>query len=199
MVKAPRRLDPRGIEEIETILSYERRSSGRRHQGFLSDLVRGQYEHHQRCQEELRIVIGKDAARGYGRIFPYSRLKPDDTGYTRSRNLPIQGSCADAAMLAIAYADTRLFDAEIDGGRWRGSMTNLSSRSRVAKPSARRRFRQAMIGGFAETFPGAPQRAGRRAHRRELGRSERLRGSASSPADGPGSSPGLLYRYMKFL
>ena len=47
------------------------------------------------------LWIGKDAARGIGRVFPFSRLKEHDTGYTRSRNLPIQGACADAAMIAL--------------------------------------------------------------------------------------------------
>ena len=28
----------------------------------------------------------------------------------------IQGSCADASMLALAHIDDRLFDADIDGG-----------------------------------------------------------------------------------
>jgi DNA polymerase I len=121
------------------------------------DLARGQREHHQRCQDELRIVIGKDAARGIGRVFPFSRLKENDTGYTRSRNLPIQGACADAAMIALTYADTRLYDAEIDGGlvAWLHDEIVLE----VATADAERAgeiLRQAMIDGFAETFPGAP-------------------------------------------
>ena len=121
-------------------------------------LVRGQREHHQKCQEQSRIVIGRDAARGFGRIFPFSRLKKaDDTGYTRSRNLPIQGACADAAMLALAYTDTRLFDAEIDGGlvAWIHDEFIVE----VAVEDAERAadiLRQAMIDGFSETFPGAP-------------------------------------------
>ena len=145
-------------DKFGLILSYEEAQKWT--QAFKDsypDLVRGQHEHHQRCQEELRIVIGKDAARGYGRIFPYSRLKPDDTGYTRSRNLPIQGSCADAAMLAIAYADTRLFDAEIDGGlvAWIHDEFVVEVASGEAERAAAI-LRQAMIDGFAETFPGAP-------------------------------------------
>ena len=62
------------------------------------------------------IVIGKDADRGIGRIFPKSRVPEGKSFYTRCCNLPIQGSCADAAMLALSYVDERLFDADVDGG-----------------------------------------------------------------------------------
>ena len=59
------------------------------------DLARGQREHHQRCQDELRIVIGKDAARGIGRVFPilplererhrlYALEEPADPGRLRA-------------------------------------------------------------------------------------------------------------------
>jgi DNA polymerase I len=121
------------------------------------ELVRRQQEHHQRCQNELRIVIGRDAARGIGRIFPFSRLEEGDNGYTRSRNLPIQGACADASMLALTYVDDRLFNAGIDGGpvAWLHDEIVLD----VGKADAERAaeiLRQAMIDGFAETFPGAP-------------------------------------------
>jgi DNA polymerase-1 len=120
-------------------------------------LIRGQREHHARCQDQRRIVIGKDAARGIERVFPFSRLKANDSGYTRSRNLPIQGACADASMLALAYVDERLFDAGIDGGpvAWLHDEIVLE----VAIADAERAagiLRQAMVDGFAETFPGAP-------------------------------------------
>jgi DNA polymerase I len=121
------------------------------------DLARGQREHHRRCQEELRIVIGKDAARGIGRVFPFSRLKENDTGYTRSRNLPIQGACADAAMIALTYVDDRLFNAGIDGGpvAWLHDEIVLEVKAADAERAATI-LNQSMIDGFAETFPGAP-------------------------------------------
>jgi DNA polymerase-1 len=121
------------------------------------DLARGQRERHQRCQDELRIVIGKDAARGIGRVFPFSRLKENDTGYTRSRNLPIQGACADAAMIALTYVDDRLFKAGIDGGpvAWLHDEIVLEVKAADAERAATI-LKQSMIDGFAETFPGAP-------------------------------------------
>jgi DNA polymerase I len=122
-----------------------------------SGLVRRQQEHHRRCQETLRIVIGKDAARGIGRVFPFSRLKENDTGYTRSRNLPIQGACADAAMIALTYVDDRLFNAGIDGGpvAWLHDEIMLEVKAADAERAATI-LKQSMIDGFAETFPGAP-------------------------------------------
>ena len=32
--------------------------------------------------QSRRILIGKDAAQGFGRVFPFSRLKPGNNGYT---------------------------------------------------------------------------------------------------------------------
>ena len=102
-------------------------------------------------------MIGKDAARGIGRVFPFSRLKEDDNGYTRSRNLPIQGACADASMLALTYVDDRLFDAEIDGGpvAWLHDEIVMEVAIEDADRAATI-LKQSMIDGFAETFPGAP-------------------------------------------
>ena len=59
-------------------------------------------ENYARCSASRRILIGKDAAQGFGRVFPFSRLKPGNNGYTDSCNMNIQGSCADASMLALA-------------------------------------------------------------------------------------------------
>ena len=102
-------------------------------------------------------MIGKDAARGIGRVFPFSRLKEHDTGYTRSRNLPIQGACADAAMIALTYVDDRLFNAGIDGGpvAWLHDEIVLEVKAADAELAATI-LKQSMIDGFAETFPGAP-------------------------------------------
>ena len=78
--------------------------------------ARWRSENYARCSAARRIVIGRDAAQGVGRIFPFSRLPSGNNGYTKSCNLPVQGSCADASMLALAYVDDRLFEAGIDGG-----------------------------------------------------------------------------------
>jgi DNA (cytosine-5)-methyltransferase 1 len=115
-------------------------------------------EHHQRCEERGFIAIGKDAEKlGIGRIFPRERMKEGGSFYTRCCNLPIQGACADASMLALATVDDRLFEAGIEGGpvAWLHDEIVLE----VAVEDAERAagiLKQAMIDGFAETFPGAP-------------------------------------------
>jgi DNA polymerase I len=60
------------------------------------EYARWRRDHHRLCQSRNHIVIGKNAARGIGRIFPFSRLPEGNNGYTRCCNLPVQGGCADA-------------------------------------------------------------------------------------------------------
>jgi DNA polymerase-1 len=119
--------------------------------------ARWRREHYERCEAEHRIVIGKDAARGIGRIFLKSHLRGDESFYTRSCNLPVQGACADASMLALAYVDDRLFEADIDGGlvAWLHDEFVLEVRADQARQAAEI-LKQAMIDAFVETFPGAP-------------------------------------------
>ena len=107
--------------------------------------------------QSQRILIGKDAAQGFGRVFPFSRLKPGNNGYSVSCNMNIQGSCADASMLALAHIDDRLFDADIDGGLvgWLHDEFIIEVREDQADRAAEI-VKQAMMDGFAETFPGAP-------------------------------------------
>ena len=61
--------------------------------------------HADQCAREGRIVMGKDASRGVGRIFPFSRLPRGKSGYTESCNYPVQGACADFPMLALEAID----------------------------------------------------------------------------------------------
>jgi DNA polymerase I-like protein with 3'-5' exonuclease and polymerase domains len=102
-------------------------------------------------------VIGKDATRGIGRIFPRSRVPEGASYYTRCCNLPIQVACADASMLALAYVDDRLFEADIEGGpvAWLHDEFVLETRADQAGRAAEI-LPQAMIDAFVETFPGAP-------------------------------------------
>ena len=120
-------------------------------------LVRWRREHYEQCVERDYIVIGKDAGHGIGRIWPKSRLGRDESYYTRCCNLPVQGACADASMLALAYADDRLFDAGVDGGpvAWLHDEIVLEVRDDQAELAAAI-LKQAMIDGFIETFPDAP-------------------------------------------
>jgi DNA polymerase I len=114
-------------------------------------------QHHERCVERKCIIIGRDAARGIGRLFPQSRLKNGRSFYTASANLPVQGACADASMLALAYIDDRPFDAGIEGGAvaWLHDEIVLEVAAEDAEQAAEL-LKQAMIDAFAETFPGAP-------------------------------------------
>jgi DNA (cytosine-5)-methyltransferase 1 len=113
-------------------------------------------DHYRRCEGQRYIVIGKDADRGMGRIFPQSRVPEGASYYTRCCNLPVQGACADASMLALAYVDDRL-EAGIEGGpvAWLHDEIVLEVREDQAERAAEI-LKQAMIDGFAETFPGAP-------------------------------------------
>ena len=116
-------------------------------------------DHYRRCEERLRIVIGKDADREIGRIYPKSRVPEGASFYTRCCNLPVQGACADASMLALAYVDDRLFEAGIDGGpvAWLHDEIVLEVREDQAERAAEI-LKQSMIDGFADTCRGVPQR-----------------------------------------
>ena len=135
-------------------------------------LVRWRREHYERCEERGYIVIGKDAETdGIGRIWPKSRLGRDESYYTRCCNLPIQGACADASMLALAYADDRLFDAGVEGGpvAWLHDEIVLEVRA----DQAEQRGRDPQTGDdrrLHRDFSGrANQRAGRAPRGHELG------------------------------
>ena len=113
--------------------------------------------HYRRCEGRRYIVIGRDMSRGIGRIYPQSRVPEGGSFYTRCCNLPVQGACADASMLALAYVDDRLFDAGIEGGpvAWLHDEIVLEVRDDQADLAAEI-LKQAMIDGFIETFPDAP-------------------------------------------
>jgi DNA polymerase-1 len=114
-------------------------------------------QHTTRCEIQGRIVIGKDAVRGIGRVYPLSRLPPGKNVYTRACNLPIQGVCADCSMLALTAIDRLLYEHGIDGGpvAWLHDEIILEVPKAYAERSAEL-LKQAMIDAFAETFPGAP-------------------------------------------
>ena len=120
-------------------------------------LVQWRRMHYRRCEGRRYIVIGRDIGRGIGRIYPQSRVPKGGSYYTRCCNLPIQGACADASMLALAYVDDRLFDAGIEGGpvAWLHDEIVLEVRADQAVDAAAI-LKQAMIDGFVETFPDAP-------------------------------------------
>jgi DNA polymerase I len=127
--------------------------------------ARWRREHADRCEEHRCIVIGKNAAKGFGRFYPLSRLPFGKSPYTVSCNLPIQGACADASMLALAAIDDLLFDHGIYGGpvAWLHDEIVLEVPAEHAVRAAEL-LTKAMTDAFAETFPGAPLRDLVKAH-----------------------------------
>jgi len=106
------------------------------------------------------IIIGRDARRGIGRIFRFAwNKKIDQKKYTQSCNLPIQGQCADAAMLAFIRVVHLLKEAGIPGGPvlWLHDEIVLEVPIEFAE-QAPLLLDQAMTTAFAEVFPGAPLR-----------------------------------------
>jgi DNA polymerase I len=129
----------------------------RAHKEAYPQLDAWKHEHAQRCKNAGRIIIGRDATQGIGRHYLEAWVPEGASFYTRCCNLPIQGACADASMLALAYVDDRLFDAGIEGGpvAWLHDEIVLEVREDQADRAAEI-LKQSMIDGFAETFPGAP-------------------------------------------
>ena len=120
--------------------------------------VQWRRDHYRRCEgSALHRDRQGHGADGIGRIYPQSRVPEGGSYYTRCCNLPVQGACADASMLALAYVDDRLFDAGIEGGpvAWLHDEIVLEVRADQAERAAEI-LKQAMIDGFVETFPGAP-------------------------------------------
>jgi DNA polymerase I-like protein with 3'-5' exonuclease and polymerase domains len=72
------------------------------------EFAKWRYNHYEACKAAGCIVIGRDAAQGIGRLFPLSRLLPGESAYTRSCNMPIQGGCGDASMIALTSVDQTL-------------------------------------------------------------------------------------------
>ena len=104
---------------------------------------------------------------------PLSRLPEGKSSYTVSCNLPVQGACADASMLALAAIDDLLFEHGIDGGpvAWLHDEIVLEVPTEHAVKAAELLVK-AMLDAFAETFPGAPSTAWSRPTPGELGRGE---------------------------
>jgi DNA polymerase-1 len=113
--------------------------------------------HATQCEAHGAIMIGRDAAKGVGRLYPLSRLPPNTSAYTRCCNLPVQGACADAAMLALAAIDEALLDTGIEGGpvAWLHDEIVLEVHEDRAGQAAEL-LKKTMIDAFLETFPGAP-------------------------------------------
>jgi DNA polymerase I-like protein with 3'-5' exonuclease and polymerase domains len=104
-----------------------------------------------------RIVIGKDAKLGIGRLYPLTRMRQGvKSAYTRCCNLPIQGACADASMQALEAIDQSLFNEGIDGGpvAWLHDEIILVVPEAEA-PRAKELLKKAMLDAFEATFPNS--------------------------------------------
>ena len=118
------------------------------------DFARWRYDHHDLCKARGHILIGKDAARGVGRVFPQSRV-PEGKAHTRLPKSASSGRAgSDASMLALAYVDERLFNVGIEGGpvAWLHDEIVLEVRAEQAAQAAEI-LKQSMVDGFAETYP----------------------------------------------
>ena len=106
------------------------------------------------CKRSGRIPIGREG----GRIHEI-HWNADGYRYAQCLNLPIQGACADAFMLALATIDASLFEAGIEGGPVAAPHDEIVLE--VLQADAARAavlLREAMTDAFAATFPGAPLR-----------------------------------------
>ena len=93
------------------------------------------------CEGRRYIVIGKDMrATGSAGSTPRAAFPKAGRSTRAAAILPVQGACADASMLALAYVDDRLFDAGVVAVRSRGCTTRSCSKSARTRPSARPRF-----------------------------------------------------------
>ena len=116
--------------------------------------------HAELCRGRRSIRIGAEAAKGIGRVYEFSWNSDPakrQFDYPQACNLPIQGACADAAMLALTMVDARLRLAGIAGGPVLVVHDEIVVEVPEADaPEAARLLQQAMTEAFAVTFPGAP-------------------------------------------
>jgi DNA polymerase I len=106
------------------------------------------------CERSGRIPIGREGGRVHEVCW-----NPDGFRYTQSLNLPIQGACADAFMLALTWIDAALFEAGIEGGPVAAPHDEIVLEvPEAAAAQAGALLKAAMTEAFATTFPGAPLR-----------------------------------------
>jgi DNA polymerase-1 len=106
------------------------------------------------CERSGCIPIGREG----GRIHEI-HWNPNGYRYTQCLNLPIQGACADAFMLALAMIDATLFEAGIEGGPVAAPHDEIVLEVPQADAArAASLLEAAMTAAFAATFPGAPLR-----------------------------------------
>ena len=122
-------------------------------------------DHANLCRTRGYVRIGAHADEDEGRIYRFAwnaAPKPGEKdrrhfSYTQSCNLPIQGACADASMLALALIDKALPAEGISGGPviWCHDEIVLEVREEDAERAATL-LEEAMTLAFERIFPGAP-------------------------------------------
>jgi DNA polymerase-1 len=83
-------------------------------EGLYPTMIAHRREYAQACQLRRAIIIGTGWREGKGRIVPLAHLPPDQSPTTCAYSYPIQGICADAAMMAIVDLDQRLREQNIE-------------------------------------------------------------------------------------
>ena len=117
------------------------------------------------CKSRGYVRISAETGADEGRIHRFSwnaAPKPGERdkrefSYTQSCNLPVQGSCADASMLALTLIDKALSDHGIPGGPviWCHDEIVLEVPEEAAGKAAEL-LEEAMTVAFVTIFPGAP-------------------------------------------
>jgi DNA polymerase I-like protein with 3'-5' exonuclease and polymerase domains len=105
--------------------------------------------------EEWGAEYGEEYGGGWTNGYPWA--DESSLRYTLCCNAPIQGSCADAAMLALIKVDAALREARIEGGLILFVHDEIAIETRQEDAEAACRIlTDAMVSAFAETFPNAP-------------------------------------------
>ena len=111
---------------------------------------RWMYQHADRCQQRRRIVIRA------GRVLE-NAWEPKGIRYTQCCNLPVQGSCADAMMRAVAGVYRRLhgdgYDAVMVAMIHDELILETGNQDADAVGTL---LAEEMTAAFAATFPDAP-------------------------------------------
>jgi DNA polymerase-1 len=135
-------------------------------------------QHFNRCEMEGKIVIGRHAANGQGRVHLWAWDQPDQdfadvdddadddfwesesaASWTRSAAYPIQGVCADIGLVAIALIEDRLTEAGICGDCGLVGWVHDEFLVEVEQHDvevAKTIIEQSMVEAFLWAFPDAP-------------------------------------------
>ncbi len=141
-------------------------------------------EHYERCELEGKVVIGRHAALGRGRVYRWEwsethgpdprsddeydhhdDLDADDeplrASWTKSAAYPVQGVCADIGLVAIALIEERLIDAGVMGECGLVGWIHDEFLVEVEEHDvavAKRILEESMVEAFLWAFPNAPTR-----------------------------------------